>query len=228
MCAWGGYAQNSASPPSQKIHAARKALQMPLDKRLRLLKKKPKTYFQQLAVLFNSEHQSDSIKWHALMTMAHLDRSKARPYILNSLKRRSWYFKNAGLIAMEIINPLLAVHYAGRFLKHPSLILRTAAVKMIRKQKAYKYKTALKEQIYAKHNFRNGKSLWIRPYIAQTLAEFASAGDKKFLLALLTDSDPQLHPIALSALNKINAETPPQPYKPMVAREGFEPPTRGL
>ena len=200
-----------------------KVLQMPLEKRRQLLKKKPSLYFLPLIAIFKSDQQNDSTKWNALMAMTRLSPSKAKPYVLQSLKKRSWYFKNAGLIAMEIMDPSLAVHYAGQFLKHPSLVLRTASVEVIRKQKARQYKTILKEQMHAQHNFRNGVSLWIRPYIAQALAEFASSDDKQFLLSLLTDSDSKLHPIALKALNRLNRETPPPPYKPMVAKEGWTP-----
>ena len=208
---------------SQTKNYVLEALKKPLEKRLYLLRKNPTAYFQHLAAIFNSEHQNDSIKWNALMAMVRLSPSKAQPYVLQSLNKRSWYFKNAGLVAMEIINPSLAVRYAGRFLNHPSLILRTAAVETIRKQKAHRYKNALKQQLYKQHNFRNGVSLWIRPYIAQALAELSDASDKKFLLTLLTDTDSQLHPIALEALNKINTTTPPEPYKPMVAKEVLEP-----
>ena len=161
------------------------------------------------------------------MSMARLNPKKARPSIIQSLKRRSWYFKNAGLIAMEIIDPQGAVLYAGKFLKHPSLVLRTAAVEVIHRQRAIQYKPILKKQLHAKQNFRQGQSLWIRPRIASALAEFASSQDKPLFLSLLTDPDPKIQPIALKTLKKLTSKAPQIPMI-KVAREGFEPPTHGL
>ena len=226
---------SSSSQKRKKLHSSSKKthrpivdiLELSLERRLSILQKHPKKYFRQLHTIFQSENHSLALKWKALMAMARLNPQKARPYIIQSLKRRSWYFKNAGLIAMEIIDPQGALPYAGKFLNHPSLVLRTAAVEVIRRQKALQYKPMLKRQLHAKQNFRQGQSLWIRPRITETLAEFASTKDKQFFLSLLTDPDSQVQPIALKTLKKLTSKAPQQP-RIKVAREGFEPPTHGL
>lgn len=202
-----------------------KVLELPLEQRLGYLKKHPRRSFSKLRFIFKSQNYSDDLKWKALMMMARLDSKRAKPYINESLKHRSWYFKNAGLLAMEIFDPQIAIIYARRFLEHPSLVLRTASVEVIRRQKAYQYTSILKEKLYSKENYRNNVSLWIRPYIVRTLAEFSGPNDSDFFTTLLEDSDFQVQSIALQTLRHMDLL---KNRKSRVAREGFEPPTHGL
>ena len=220
--------QAEVKKPRQRAAVSKNFLQildLPLEKRLGYLRKNSSRSFSKLSVIFKSKKYSDELKWKALMAMTRLDSQRAQPYIRQSLRHRSWYFKNAGLIALEIFNPQMAVAYARRFLDHPSLILRTASVDVIRRQRAYQYRSLLKEKLYAKENYRNDVSLWIRPRIVQTLSEFSNANDQSFFTALLDDSDVQVQAIALKTLQYMDLLSE---QKPQVAREGFEPPTHGL
>jgi len=111
--------------------------------------------------------------------------------------------KNAGLIALEIIQPESAIRKAAQLVDHPALVLRTASVELIRRRKAKQYKEILWTQLGDPQNFKNGKSLWVRYTIAQTLSEFSEPKDRNLFFALLEDADPRIHSIALRALQRI-------------------------
>ena len=172
--------------------------------RMDILRKKPKLSFQILEKVFYSTKYNDDLRWRALMSMARLNPKKAKFHVLKALKNKNWFFKNAGLIAMEIINPNEAVFYSHLFLSDPSLILRTASVEIIRKYKAVQYKNLLWRKIKSKENFRKGKSLWIRKYIAQTLYEFSDEKDIYKFANLLNDPDPQIRQLAVQTLDKFS------------------------
>ena len=215
-------------PLDQKPRLEKRFLQvldLPLESRIKFFKKSTRRSFAYLSFIFESKKYSDEVKWKALMAMVRLDSKRSKPYVKKALQHRSWYFKNAGLVAMEILDPHIAVIYARRFLEHPSLILRTASVEVIRRQKAYQYKSVLKEKLYAKENYRNNVSLWIRPYIVQALVEFSNPEDQYFFTKLLKDSDSQIQSMAFKALRYMDIL---DSSKPQIAREGFEPPTHGL
>ena len=135
------------------------------------------------------------------MAVVRLYPEKSKPHIINALKNKTWLMRNAGLIAMEIINPQSAVFFAQLLLNDASLIVRTSAVEVIRRNKAVQYKDLLWRELYKKENFRHGKSLWIRQSIAKTLLEFSNREDLPLFARLKKDSDPALQKLADSALS---------------------------
>lgn len=193
--------------PSQlaKIHGI---LQLPLPNRLQVLRQQPEHYFKQLKNVFYSKKINESIKWKALMSMARLYPKKSRYTIKQALRHSSWFMKNAGLIALEISNPKESLLYARKFLDHPSLVLRTASVDLIRRQKATQYVNILWKKLYAKENFRKNKGLWIRRNIVMALYELAEPTEKQKFIKLLKDSDPKVHALASMVLNQWGEERP--------------------
>lgn len=165
-------------------------------KALSILKKNPDSSFASLKQIFRSRKYSEDLRWKALMLMARLNPKKTKPHALRALKTKNWFLKNAGLVAMEIINPKEAVFFSHLFLNDPSLIVRTASVEILRKYRAVQYKNSLWKSLHAKENFRNGKSLWIRKNIARALIEFS---DPKDIHRLIQDSDPDIRQMAFQA-----------------------------
>lgn len=180
----------------------KKALNLPLNQRSQFFQKRPH-YFGHLQQIFQEPKSPPSMKWQALMSMARLNPQKTSPLIDQALNSSDWFLKNAGLIALEMTQPAKAVRKAGQFLDHPALMLRTAGVELIRRRKAKQYKDILWTQLGDPQNFRNGKSLWIRRTIAQTLSEFSDPADQDLFFALLEDEDPRIHSIALRTLQRI-------------------------
>ena len=210
-------AQNITKPlsseSSQKPLSTVEILKLPLAERIHQLQKY--SSFYHLARIFRNQNHHDSIRWNALMSIARLHPQKSTPYIRQALHHSSWFFKNAGLIAMEMVNPQRAVVYAVRFLEHPSLVLRTASVEVIRRQKAVQHTSLLWNQLSDKKNFRKGQSLWIRRYIVQALSSFSKPSDTQRFLVLLEDPDPNVRSIALQTIHQL---TPVK--QPIIAREG--------
>lgn len=197
----------------------KQALDLPLNQRTQFFQKRPH-FFVYLKHIFQTQESSPSMKWQALMSMTRLNPQKARSHIDQALNSHDWFLKNAGLIALEIIQPEEAVRKASEFLDHPALMLRTASVELIRRRKAKQYKDILWTQLGAKENFRNGKSLWVRYTIAQTLSEFSDHTDQDLFLTLLEDADPRIHSIAIRALQRIQPFQKAKFKKPsMLARE---------
>ena len=220
-------AKTEALPPKkkgklQKIshkETLKKALNLPLNQRSQFFQKRPH-YFAHLQQIFQDPKSSPSMKWQALMSMARLNPQKTRPLIDQALNSSDWFLKNAGLIALEITQPAKAVQKAGQFLDHPALMLRTAGVELIRRRKAKQYKDILWTQLGDPQNFRNGKSLWIRITIAQTLSELSAPKDQDLFFALLEDEDPRIHSIALRTLQRIKPlKRLDSKASPLLARE---------
>ena len=205
---------------SKRQHQVLKqALELPLHRRNQFFQKRPH-YFVYLKHIFQAQESSPAMKWQALMSMTRLDPQKARPLIDQALNSSDWFLKNAGLIALEIIQPESAVRKAAQFLDHPALMLRTASVELIRRRKAEQYKDVLWTQLGSPQNFKNGKSLWVRYTIAQTLSEFSDFKDQDLFLALLEDADPRIHSIALRTLQRLQPlQKNNQRNSPMLARE---------
>ena len=209
--------QSSIKISKKQYKSLQQALSLPLNRRNQFFQTRPH-YFVYLKYIFQDPKSSPTIKWQALMSMTRLNPQKAQPSIDQALNSSDWFLKNAGLIALEILQPESAIRKAVQFLNHPALMLRTASVELLRRRKAKQYKEILWTQLGDPQNFRNGKSLWIRYTIAQTLSEFSDPADHDLFFALLEDKDPRIHSIALRTIQRI------KPLKktkkaPMLARE---------
>ena len=150
------------------------------------------------------------IRWKALTSLPHLYPKRSLPLVLKALNSSVWFLRNAGLIAMESLNTNESLKWAGHFLNDPSLIVRTAAVDLIKKHKARRYKFQLLQKLNAPDSFYKNQSLWIRRHITEALADFCEPGEEEFFISLLKDSDKSLHPFAVSALEKLTGKTFPR------------------
>ena len=183
-------------------------LNLPLENRKSALSRYPADVFRVLQGFAFSNKEKMPIRWNALTSLARLYPERSRQMVLKSLNHPLWFMRNAGLIAMESIHTKESLKWAGRFLNDPSLIVRTAAVQLIKKHKARQYKFQLLEKLNAPDSFYKNQSLWIRRHIASALADFCDPGDKQLFTSLLKDPDKTLHPFALSALKKLKAFHP--------------------
>ena len=198
-----------AKPVHSKFHKKtdpniRAVLQLPLENRYSILIQYRKQASLVLRKLILSNKESVRVRWSALITLARVAHPHvSRPVILLSLRHPRWFLRNAGLLAMEILDPPTSLWWADRLLDDPSLLVRTASVDLIRRQKAKKYKWRLLEKLNESDSFYKNNSLWIRYHIVQTLADFAESGDEHFFITALQDTDKRLHSFALAALEKI-------------------------
>ncbi len=197
---YGAFKQNRAD--------IKMILNLPLENRTHVfLKYDTNLLFYLLKKIALSDRESMHTRWNALISLAHsVEPYRARAVLRSLFSHPVWFVRNATLLAMEVVDTRLALQYADKLLDDPSLVVRTAAVDLIRRQKASRYKLRLIEKLNAKDSFYKNSSLWIRHHIASALADFAISGDKALFVSLLKDPDPRLHSIALSALKKINTQ----------------------
>ena len=179
-------------------------LSLPLENRRQVLLEDRAKASVILKDLVFSGKEGMQIRWAALITLARVSSvNVSRSVIVSALRHPQWFLRNAGLLAMEMVDPAMSLWWADRLLDDPSLLVRTASVDLIRRQKAQSYKWRLLEKLNAADSFYKDSSLWIRRHIIQALADFAEPGEERFFISILQDSDTRLHPFALSALEKI-------------------------
>ena len=182
-------------------------LQLPLENRNQALQNYGSKSFPVLRNLFSDEKQNMQIRWSALTSMARLYPEASLSIVTKALQHPIWFIRNAGLVALKIINPPKAIQWAGAMLNDPSLVVRTAAVQIIHDQKASQYKPQLLEKLNAKDSFHKNRSLWIRHHIVSALASFAESGEEKFFISLLNDTDTRVQTSAMQALEKISGRS---------------------
>ena len=206
------YKRNVAGRSPSKIlkkdhHNIKMILDLPLKNRIQALSNYGLRGFVILERLVFSSAEKMPVRWKALISLARLYPEKSLPLVQKALRSSVWFLRNAGLIAMEIINPKESVRWAGYFLSDPSLVVRTAAVNMIKKHKASQYKIQLIGKLNAPDSFYKNKSLWIRYHIASALVEFCEPGEEKMFISFLKDPDERLHSSAIVALEKLTGKT---------------------
>ena len=182
-------------------------LALPLENRKQALSQYGPQAFFVLKSLLVDQKESVPVRWKALTSLARLFPHQSRPLVQKALRSSSWFLQNAGLIAMEIIDPKKAVAWAGYFLDSPALVVRTAAVDMIKKHKARQYKARLLEKLNATDSFYKKESLWIRSHIVSALSVFPVPGEEPLFISFLQDPDERLHIHAILALEKLTGKT---------------------
>ena len=189
------------------VENIRQILSLPLENRKQALSQYGDQTFGILKSLLVSQKESVPVRWKALTSLARLYPHKSLPLVQRALRSRTWFGQNAGLIAMEIIDPKQALNWAGYFLNAPALVVRTAAVDMIKRHRGWRYKTHLLEKLNAPDSFYKKKSLWIRSHIVSALAVLSEKGEEPLFISFLKDPDERLHIHAILALEKLTGQT---------------------
>ena len=149
-----------------------------------------------------SDRYSISFRWKALVSFAQWQKGSARTVVRKAIQRPEWFLRNAGLLAFKYISEREAAFWAIKLLKEDkSLIVRTAAVDVLRELRANKSVSVLWKELSSKKNFRGKQSLWIRHNIVSALGELSSVQDRTKFIKLLKDSDLRVRKSALRSLN---------------------------
>lgn len=185
----------------------RMIINLPTKNRIHALIRYRKNSFITLKKFVFSPQENMSIRWKALTSLARVYPDKSYGTIKKALNSSEWFLRNAGLIALEIISPQDSLKKANDFLNDPSLIVRTAAVDLIKKYKAIQFKIYLIQKLHAPDSYYKNSSLWIRSHIVSTLADFATPGEEKMFISLLQDPDQRLHKYSILALENITGKT---------------------
>lgn len=164
--------------------------------------------YKELRTKAFSENQDMSVRWNSLMKMTKMKKNESIMDLKKALNSNTWYMRNAGLVALESINPELAYEVAKKQLNDPALVVRSAAVDVLtkNKKKVAEVRELLWKEIHSKKNKIKSKSLWIRPQIGQFLAQDPLPSEREKFLSLADERDEEVRFIAEKALQKLQKD----------------------
>lgn len=153
-------------------------------------------------------------RWLAFQSLASLKNEMAVKSVLKAAKSDDWFMRDAALKASREYYPKASVKMAKKLLNDPSLIVRTSAVKSLHRAGDLKVVKHLWKAMYDEINYRKGKGLWVRKYIARALADFetrdlSNVSEKKIasFIKLLEESNQDIQLAAIVALQKLTKKT---------------------
>lgn len=171
--------------------------------RLQLLKPYGLNAKNQLAKLAFDSNERLETRWDALVTVGRLDPQFARPHLEKALASSDWFMRNAALVVVPYNNRQWAIERSRLSLHDPALVVRTAAVQSLKTLNAIEAKPLLIEKLNSSENFKRGESLWIRPVIAETLAQMSDSRDRSIFEKMLKDKDIEVQKVARKTLERI-------------------------
>ncbi len=203
--------QESMVPvPSSKaalMRATKEALRMPIGERIETLQQQGPQGYRNLVGLMMDDAQPMETRWKAVTSVGLIGRAESKPELERALKHNEWYMRNAGLVAMVGADRASASRWAKALLSDKAAIVRAAAVDAIVEMRDTSSKELLWKKLYAKENFRHGKSLFVRKRILEALTHLEGPGREQKFVQILSDKDESLHPYAIAALEKITNQS---------------------
>ena len=148
--------------------------------------------------------QSMELRWNAVMNMAKFSSSEVRKDLMDFTSAPEWFMRNAGLLALQIVDPMAAHERAFQMLSDKALVVRSQAVASLTRKLTPSQRELLWKELEESYNYRKGKSLWIRAEILGKLAEFPSKEELNQFSRYLADSDQQVVPKAIAGLEKLS------------------------
>lgn len=188
-------------------------LQLPMKERLMRLKE-VKGIRDRLKALSFDRRQGLDVRWRSLTALANLGAKSYRWEVEEALKSRDWFMRNAGLLAIQHDDRDLAIRWSKKLLNDPALVVRTQAVKNLIDLKA-EAREELWSGLFAKGNYHDSQSLWVRAYMAKALALVATPKDEKRFLRLLMDNDPRVQRSAVQGLERATGLKVSSPDEPI-------------
>ena len=181
-------------------------LQLPLGARAAMVRKLGPENYQEFVKLMFNKSESMQNRWSALMTVAKVGGIDSVPELELALQDPEWFMRNAAILALSHIDTELAKTWARKLLSDKSLLVRSAAVRVLVHLNDQSSTALLWEKLSAPENFRKGHSLFIRKQIVQGLGRLEKPGQEIKFLGLLKNVDSTLHESTISALEQITNE----------------------
>ena len=187
-----------------EVDAALDLLRLPSENRRMVLQQTiANDVFKQLTTVAFDEKQSMRLRWKALVSLAESDPKKALPHLLRASENSEWYMRNAALVALSDTQPLKAEAVAKKLLKDKALVVRSAAVEVLKKFPSEQNRDLLWSELDEDYNFKKQASLWIRPQILKLLSEKPMDRELKIFVRMLRDRDTQVGVAAIHGLQKL-------------------------
>ena len=165
-----------------------------------------------------SKSETFELRYKATTALAKIAGVKAKPEMAHAMSSPDWFIRNAGLIGMSTLDRTEALVWARKLLNDKALVVRSAAVDVITQARDTTSTNLLWQKLYAKENFRNKQSLYIRRHIVEALSEIDGKEHAAKFVALLQDKDDSLHEPAIEALERITHQAVATPGAPLQDR----------
>lgn len=154
---------------------------------------------------FNSE-KDYSERWKALVLYLRLAGEAGKATLSKALHAEEWYMRNAALVAAQEMAPREAVTAAKTLLSDRALVVRSAAIEVLKTHLDSEVRELLWDEMAQPRNFRKKQSLWTRPQILGVLAEEPQDRELPLFIAGLREADPRMHEPAVAGLEKLTRQ----------------------
>lgn len=181
---------------------AEEILTLPEKNRYLVAEKKSDELYPVLIEFSKSEKKSMQTRWKALTLAVHLVGEKSLPEVEQALKAPEWFMRNAGLVALQSIDPEKAKARAKGLMKDKALVVRSAAVEVIGNDLDTSTRDLFWDELEASYNFRQKQGLWVRGQILEKLAAHPEKKEIPLFVKALKDKDLKLHSSAIAALER--------------------------
>lgn len=190
--------------PKQKLLAL---LKLPKKNRLKKINLQAKSYSKALRRIAFTKTYHIKLRWRAFTTLVRMQNRWVQLDLDRAFKHKDWFLRDAALRVSCLKFKKLCKDWSRKLIDDPALVVRTSAVKQMIKNKDLQSSDKLWIKLYSQENYRKGKSLWIRKYLAKAQATFSNRLQKdKYwprFYKILKDKDKSLHSYAISGLEKI-------------------------
>lgn len=176
-------------------------LEMPSQNRAEVFQQvSSKLNWQDFLKIVNDDQQSMKIRWRAMMALTQLDKKNAENELPRFVQSKTWYIRNAAMIAMNEISKEKAALIAEKLLHDPALVVRSAAVDLLKNNLTQQRRDLLWDEFHQARNVHGKSNLWIRSQILEVLAKNPRPHERKLFETLISQKDAQIAEVAKNAL----------------------------
>lgn len=161
--------------------------------------------FYQLKLTAFDQKKLLEIRWRAVTTLGRAYAYKSKGLLEKAMLSREWFMRNAALVVLPYNDRDWARSWAEKLLSDPALVVRTAAVQVLRQLHATESRMLLWQKLSDRENFHRGQPLWIRRHIIETLEQFSNIEDEDRFKLAKEDLDVEVKSVAERAFNKIES-----------------------
>lgn len=186
-------------------------LSLPLSNQKKLLKSDKKTIDRLLKVAVDQNMTFD-LRWKSIMALGFLEEQNVNPSYLSLASSKEWFVKNGLLIAMDENNHPMKFNVAKKFVKDPSLIVRSSAFDILMQESSHR--DLLWEELFSAQNVKKKRSLWVRPKIISYMNQNPKSYERAFFEKLSKETEPEIVNLANQGLQKIKSQSSTQTVSP--------------
>lgn len=164
-------------------------LSLPEQNRKEVLKERGPQLFLKMVALAGSNETPMNLRWKTILALPEVDMQKAIPELVKISKSSVWHARNASLVALHSVRSEQTQAVAENLLSDPALVVRSAAVDVLKSYPQASVRLRLWEALNDPKNFRKAQSLWIRRQIMEVLAVYPKVHEQEQFVNLKTDRD---------------------------------------